>query len=95
MVEPMELPLEVGVIVEVTEDPLLLFCELLFSQMTVVADARGGGGDIFLPLLLSLGRLEFRGAIAEDGDFSGLFMISPFFRRAVEVPLFPPPPSQM
>jgi len=93
MVEPMELPLEVVVIVEATEDPLLLFCELLFSETTVAADARGGGGDMFLSLLLSLGRLELRGAIAEDGDFSGLFMISPFFRRAV--PLFPLPPSQM
>jgi len=38
--------------------------------------------------LLALGRLEFRGAIAEDGEFSGLVKISPFFRRALLV--FPP-----
>ena len=96
MVEPMELLLEVVVIVvEVVANPLLLCCELLFSVMTVVDDARGGGGGILLPLLLSLGRLELRGAIAECWEFNGLFMISPFFRRAAAPPLFPTPPSQM
>ena len=88
MVEPMELPLEGVVIVEVAEDPLL-FCDLLFSLMPVVDADRAGGGAIFRPLLLSLGRLELRGAIAEEGEFSGLFKISPFFRKAV--PAFPPP----
>jgi|Transcript_1841 hypothetical protein len=93
MVEPMELPLDVVVIVEVAEDPILLFCEIivLFSLMPVVDADRGGGGGIFRPLLFSLGRLELelRGAIAEDGDFSGLTSISPFFRKAELV--FPPP----
>ena len=89
MVEPMELPLEGVVIVEVAEDPLLLFCDLLFSLMPVVDADRAGGGAIFRPLLLSLGRLELRGAIAEEGEFSGLFKISPFLRKAV--PAFPPP----
>ena len=88
MVEPMELPLEGVVIVEVAEDPLL-FCDLLFSLMPFVDADRAGGGAIFRPLLFSLGRLELRGAIAEEGEFSGLFKISPFFRRAV--PAFPPP----
>lgn len=71
MVEPMELPLEVVVIVEVAEDSLLFFCDLLLiSLMPVVDDDRGGGGGIFRPLIFSLGRLELRGAIAEDGEFS-------------------------
>lgn len=93
MLDPMELPLEVVVIVEVAEDPFLfIFCDLLFSQMPVVDADLGGGGGIFWPLLISLalGRLfEFRGAIAEDGEFSGLVKISPFFRKALLV--FPPP----
>lgn len=96
MLEPMELPLAVVVIVEVAEDPLLfIFCDILFSQMPVVDADRGGGGGIFRPLLISLapGRLlEFRGAIAEDGEFNGLVKISPFFRKAL---LAFPPPSHM
>jgi len=89
MVEPMELPLDVVVIVEVAEDPILLFCEIivLFSLMPVADADRGGGGGIFRPLLFSLGRAPVN--IAEDGDFSGLTSISPFFRKAELV--FPPP----
>jgi hypothetical protein len=85
MVEPMELPLDVVVIVEVAEDPILLFCEIIVL-FSLDAD-RGGGGGIFRPLLFSLGRAPVN--IAEDGDFSGLTSISPFFRKAELV--FPPP----